>query len=238
MTTVLAAPDVRTGGRADLLDGARAMLPLLAAVTPIGLVFGVAVAESGAPHLAGWSTSWLVYGASAQLAAVSLVGSGASAAVVVASVAVIQLRLALYSTTLAPHWRGTGRGWRALAAYLLIEPSFLVGAQSYDGQRPPRSAHLRYLGGAVVLWAGWQVVTAVGVTVGASVPESLDLDFVAPLYMLALVVPATCTPALRAGAATAACVAVAAATLPLHLGPAVGMVTGLLVGARVARRTS
>lgn len=238
MTSALAAPAVPSGTCADLFDGVRAMLPLLAAVTPFGLVFGIAVAESGAPHLAGWSTSWLVYGASAQLAAVGLLANGASAVVVVASVAVVQLRLALYSTTLAPHWRGTSRGWRAFAAYLVVDPSFLVGTESYDGQRPPRSAHLRYLGGALVLWVGWQAVTAIGVTVGTALPTALDLDFVAPLYLLAVVVPAARTPAQRAGASTAAVAAAAATALPLSLGPAIGMVTGLLVGARLSARSS
>jgi predicted branched-subunit amino acid permease len=238
MTSLLAGPRTRDGAGSELLEGAREMLPLLAAVTPIGLVFGVTVAESGASHLAGWSTSWLVYGASAQLAAVTLLSSGASALVVVASVAVIQLRLALYSTALSPHWRGTTRRWRALATYLLIDPSFLVGMQSYDGRRPTQLAHLRYLGGAVLLWIGWQVVTAVGVMAGEVVPAAFDLDFIAPLYMIALVVPAARTPALRAGAGTAVVAAVAVGGLPLHLGPAVGMVTGLLVGSRLAARSS
>jgi len=236
VTPVLTPPAAgRPRARADLLDGARAMLPLLLAVTPFGLVFGVTLSESGAPHLAGWSTSWLVYGGSAQIAAVGLVGQGASALVVVASVAVIQLRLAVYGTALAPHWRGTSRTWRGLAAYLLVDPSFLVGTRSYDGQRPPRSAHLHYLGGAVLLWAGWQAVTAVGLTAGAVVPAGLDLDFVAPLYLVALVVPAARTPAVRWAASTAAVTAVAATALPLQVGPAVGMVAGLLVGARLLR---
>jgi predicted branched-subunit amino acid permease len=235
MTSLLARAPARAGARADLLDGARAMLPLLLAVTPFGLVFGVTLAGSGAPHLAGWSTSWLVYGGSAQLAAVGLVGQGASAVVVVASVAVIQLRLALYSTALAPHWRGTSRRWRGLAAYLLVDPSFLVGTQSYDGERPSRSAHLHYLGGAVLLWVGWQAVTAVGLTAGAVVPAGLDLDFVAPLYMVALVVPAARSSAVRWAASTAALTAVAASVLPMHVGPAVGMMAGLLVGAQLLR---
>ena len=134
------------------------------------------VAELGVPRLAGWSLSWLVYAGSAQLAAVGLLAGSASAAVVVASVAVINLRLALYSAALAPHWRGTSKAWRLVAAYLLVDPSFAVGTQSYDGSRPPRQAHLHYLGGALVLWAGWLTVIAIGVTAGAAMPAELRLE--------------------------------------------------------------
>ena len=228
----------RGADRRALLDGARAMLPLLLSVAPFGLVIGVTVAESGVPHLAGWSLSWLVYAGSAQLAAVGLLAQSASAAVVVASVAVINLRLGLYSAAFAPHWRGTSRWWRLAAPYLLIDPSFAVGSQSYDGSRPARLAHRHYLGGALLLWAGWLAVTGLGVTVGAVLPAALRLESVGPLYIVALVVLSVRTRAASVGVSVAIASAVVASLLPLHLGPAVGMVAGLLAGSVVQRRSS
>ncbi len=231
-------PGSPAADRRALLDGARAMLPLLLSVAPFGLVIGVTVAELGVPHLAGWSLSWLVYAGSAQLAAVGLLAGSASAAVVVASVAVINLRLALYSAALAPHWRGTSKAWRLLAAYLLVDPAFVVGTQSYDGSRPPRQAHLHYLGGALLLWAGWLTVTAIGVTAGAAMPAELRLESVGPLYITALVVLSARTAAARVGVVVAVGTAVLASMLPLHLGPAVGMVTGLAAGAVLLGRSA
>jgi predicted branched-subunit amino acid permease len=228
----------RAAGRRAFLDGVRAMLPLLAGVAPFGLVIGVTVAEAGVPHLAGWSLSWLVYAGSAQLAAVGLLGSGASAAVVVASVAVINLRVGLYGAALAPHWRGTSWGWRVLAGYLLIDPSFAVGSQSYDGSRPAPLAHRHYLGGALVLWTGWLTVTGLGVTVGAVLPSALRLESIGPLYIVALVVLSVRTKATWVAVGVATVTAVGASLLPLHLGPAVGMVAGLLAGSIVLRRTA
>ena len=214
------------------------MLPLLAGVAPFGLVIGVTVAEAGVPHLAGWSLSWLVYAGSAQLAAVGLLAGSASAAVVVASVAVINLRVGLYGAALAPHWRGTSWWWRVLAGYLLIDPSFAVGSQSYDGSRPARLAHRHYLGGALVLWAGWLTVTGLGVTVGAVLPSALRLESIGPLYIVALVVLSVRTKATWVAVGVATVTAVGASLLPLHLGPAVGMVAGLLAGSIVLRRTA
>jgi predicted branched-subunit amino acid permease len=226
-----------TSGVGAVRDGMREMAPLLLAVAPFGLVFGVTLADSGVPLLALWSTSWLVYGGSAQLAALGLVAGNASALVVVASVALINLRLSLYAMSLAPHWRGTTRGFRALAAYLIIDPSFVVGMKSYDGQRPTRLAHLHYLGGAILLWAGWQLVTALGVTIGSVVPASLQLDFIAPLYIVSLVVPAARERPVGIAVTISAVTAVATMALPLHIGPAAGMVAGLAAGLCLTRKT-
>ena len=247
--SVITAPRTRSDGppaasssaaadRRAFVDWVRAMVPLLLGVAPFGLVIGVTVAELGLPHLAGWSLGWLVYAGSAQLAAVGLLAGSASAVVVVASVAVINLRLALYSAAMAPHWRGTSTAWRLVAAYLLVDPSFAVGTQSYDGSRPPRQAHLHYLGAALVLWAGWLTVIGIGVTAGATLPPELRLESFGPLYLVTLVVMSARTAAARVGVAVAVVTAVAASFMPLHLGPAVGMTTGLLAGSLVLRRST
>ena len=253
MSTLTAAAPAAAPGTADglstaaadrraFLDGVRAMLPLLLGVAPFGLVIGVTVAELGVPHLAGWSLGWLVYAGSAQLAAVGLLASSASAAVVVASVAVINLRIGLYSAAMAPHWRGTSTLWRLVASYLLIDPSFAVGTRSYDGSRPQRQAHLHYLGGALVLWVGWLTVLGIGITAGAALPSQLRLDSIGPLYLVALVVMQVRAAAARAAVTVAVGVAVVtaglASLLPLHLGPAAGMVAGLVAGSRMLARAS
>jgi predicted branched-subunit amino acid permease len=233
-----AAATTAAADRGAFLDGVRAMLPMLLGVAPFGLVIGVTVAELGLPHLAGWSLGWLVYAGSAQLAAVGLLAGSASGLVVVASVAVINLRLALYSAAMAPHWRGTSTAWRLVAAYLLVDPSFAIGTRSYDGSRSRRQAHLHYLGAALVLWLGWLIVIGIGVTAGATLPPGLRLESIGPLYLVTLVVMSTRTAAARVGVAVAVGSAVAGSLLPLHLGLAVAMAAGLLAGSLVLRRTS
>jgi predicted branched-subunit amino acid permease len=233
-----AAATTAAADRGAFLDGVRAMLPMLLGVAPFGLVIGVTVAELGLPHLAGWSLGWLVYAGSAQLAAVGLLAGSASGLVVVASVAVINLRLALYSAAMAPHWRGTSTAWRLVAAYLLVDPSFAIGTRSYDGSRSRRQAHLHYLGAALVLWLGWLIVIGIGVTAGATLPPGLRLESIGPLYLVTLVVMSARTAAARVGVAVAVGSAAAGSLLPLHLGLAVGMAAGLLAGSLVLRRTS
>ena len=132
--------------RHDLAAGARAMAPWLLGIVPFGLVIGLSAAQADIPTLAGWLTGPLIYAGSAQVATIQMLDAGAAPIVVVVAALVINIRLLLYSATMAPYWRGTPWWWRLLAAYLLIDPSLAVGLDGYErltDQRrsPPESVH-------------------------------------------------------------------------------------------------
>ena len=239
MTTALPMDQALTGAsqRRAFAAGARAMAPLLVGIAPFGMVIGVTVADRGISPVAGLSTGWLIYGGSAQLAAIELLAGGAAPVVVVATVLAVNARLLLYSSAMAAHWRGTSRAWRALAAYLLIDPSFGVGVDGYQKRGPTSAGHAHYLGGACVLWIAWQLAIVAGMTLGTIVPESLGLDFVVPLYLVAMVVPKATTAPVRIAAVVGAVAAVAANALPCHLGPAAGIVAGVAAGLWLGRKT-
>jgi predicted branched-subunit amino acid permease len=87
----------------------------------------------------------------------------------------------------------------------------------------------------VLLWVGWQVVIAVGVTAGALLPGWLQLGAVGQLYMVTIVVAESRRPGAMPAIVAAVIGAAAGAALPLHLGPALGILTGMLVGMRTLR---
>jgi predicted branched-subunit amino acid permease len=215
---------------ADALLGAKAMLPWLAGVTPFGLVIGVSAAQADVSTLAGWLTGPLMAGGSAQIATIELLDAGAAPLVVVFSALIINLRLVLYSAAMAPHWRGRSRRWRALAAYLLIDPSFAVGIARYEQPGDRSRADAYYVGGAVVLYATWFAAIAAGALVGAQLPSGLRLEFVIPLFLVGEVVPKLAHRATRRAALTAGGVAAVATAIPLHLGLIVAIVAGLAAG--------
>jgi len=217
--------------------GARAMSPLLVGIAPFGMVIGVTVADSGMPPLAGLSTGWLIYAGSAQLAVIDALSAGTAPLVVIATVLVINARLLLYSGAMATPWRETTRGWRAVAAYLLVDPSFAVGVDGYEKRGPTPAGHAHYLGGACVLWLTWQLAMGIGLALGSVVPEGLSLDFVVPLYLVAMVVPKATTGPVRTAVATAAVAAAAGGVLPLHLGSATAIVAGVAAGLWRGRTT-
>jgi predicted branched-subunit amino acid permease len=219
----------------ELASGARAMTPWLAGVVPFGLVIGVTAAQADIATGAGWLTGPTIYGGSAQIATIHLLDAGAATATVITTVLVINLRLVLYSAAMANHWRGTPLWWRLIAGYLLVDPSFAVGIERYATEPHRRRGHLHYLGGAVVLWVSWMIALAVGAFAGASVPEAMHLELLAPLYLMGIVAPHVRARASRRAVLVSAAVAVAMIAAPLHLGIAIGIVAGLLVSALPAR---
>jgi predicted branched-subunit amino acid permease len=245
MTTTTSHADRATGrgtraaaeGRRELLTGARAMLPWLVGVVPFGFVIGVTIAESSVPHLAGWASGVTIYAGSAQLAAIELLDQGAAPISIIATVLIVNARLIVYSGSIALHWADTGRGFRALGAYLLVDPSFAVGMDRYrEGDDRSRSRHAHYLGGAVTLWVAWQLAIVAGLTVGARLPASLQLEYVVPLFLIAEASHSTRTRPALAAAMTGAVVAVAGRSLPMHSGLIVAIAAGLGMAALADRR--
>jgi predicted branched-subunit amino acid permease len=220
---------------ADLLGGARAMVPWLLGVVPFGLVIGVSAARAHIPLVVGWLSGPLIYAGSAQVAAIELLDAGAAPVVVVIAVLAINLRLVMYSASMTPHWAGTPRRWQALAAYLLVDPSFAVGAAGYDTIADRRRAHRHYLGGGITLWVAWLLAIAIGATAGTGLPRSLQLEMVIPLFLVGEVVTKVRDRATAAAAATAALVVVVAAPVPMHLAPVLAIVVGVAAGLRVDR---
>lgn len=223
--------------RHDLVAGAKAMLPWLTGIVPFGLVIGVSAARADIPTLAGWLTGPLLFGGSAQIAVIDLLDAGAAPAVVIGAALAINLRLVLYSATMAPHWRGMPRWWQGLAASVLVDASVAVGVDGYERATNRRRGHLHYFGGAGVLWVAWVTAIAVGATAGARVPGALHLELVIPLFLAGEVVARLTTRAAAHAAATAACVGALSVGVPLHLGPMLAVGAGVAAGLCADRRS-
>jgi predicted branched-subunit amino acid permease len=219
----------------DLVSGMRAMVPWLAGVAPFGLVIGVSASQTHLPAGAGWLTAPVMFGGSAQIAAIQLLNAGAAPLAVIVTVMVINLRLVLYSAAMAKYWRGTPLWWRLLGGYLLVDPSFAVGIQRYADEPDRRRGHAHYLGGGIVLWIGWLAAVAIGATVGASVPSGLHLEMLVPLFLIGELIPKLRDAPARWSMVASGTVAVLCLTVPLHLGIAIGIVAGIAAGWFAAR---
>jgi predicted branched-subunit amino acid permease len=228
--TVATAAERAPTGRSEIVAGIRAMVPWLLGVAPYGLVIGVSVGQARLPAGAGWLTGPAIFSGSAQVATIELLDAGAAPLIVVATALAINTRLILYSATMAGHWRGTPAWWRALAAYLLVDPSFAVGIDRYQRPGDRAGAHAHYLAGAAALWVTWLVAIAVGASMGAQLPAGVHLEFVIPLFLVGEVVVRLTTPALRRAALTAVSVAVLAFSAPLHLGLVGAIIAGMGAG--------
>ncbi|PSQ03728.1 branched-chain amino acid ABC transporter permease [Halobacteriales archaeon QS_6_71_20] len=213
----------------ELRDGVRDAFPLLLGVIPFALVAGVAGVEAGLSPLQTVGLSVVVFAGASQLAAIDLLGRDAALGVVVVTVVVINLRMLMYSASIAPYFRDLSARVRAGCAYLLTDQAYALALARYTGDRELRRPYY-YLGVAVTLWVVWQAGTVVGVVFGAAVPDGWRLGFAVPLVFLALLVPAVSDAPELATAVVAAAVAVAGAGLPFNAGLLAGAVVGVAVG--------
>jgi predicted branched-subunit amino acid permease len=155
-----------------LVSGARAILPVLLALLPFGVAFGASATESGLSALEALGMSVFIAAGAAQLAALPLLSAGASVAVVVLTVLVINLRLMLYSASLAPHFRRLPLGWKGLISYHLTDQAYAATITRFDA-REAREPDKRwyFLGVALSIWTTWQAATMTGVFLGAWASE-------------------------------------------------------------------
>jgi 4-azaleucine resistance transporter AzlC len=209
----------------------KATAPVLLALVPFALAFGTMAAGGGLSALEALAMSVFVFAGAAQLAMVPLISAGASVAVIVLTVLVINLRMTLYSASLAPHFRLLPAGWKGLLSYLLTDQAYAATITRFDeGRTEEPDKRWYYLGAAVAVWVTWQPAAMLGVFLGSRVSEGWSLDFVLPLTFIALVVPAikdrmTATAAISAGGT-----AVFVATMPLNLGLITAALAGVLGG--------
>jgi predicted branched-subunit amino acid permease len=165
----------------------------------------------------------------AGVAALDLLGANAPLAVVIGTAAVINLRMVMYSASIAPYFADYGRRLRAGLAYVLTDQAYALSVAEFD-KNSDRSRWRYYVGVAASLWVVWQIGTVVGVVIGTGVPDSWGLTFAVPLVFLALLVPAMKDRPTTAAGVAAGAVAIVAVGLPLNLGLLVGAITGIVVG--------
>ncbi|MCU1487735.1 MAG: AzlC family protein [Actinomycetia bacterium] len=227
---------------ADVRTGMRAVAPMLVGVVPFGLVAGASPVAKG---LSGWAAvgfSTIVFAGASQLAAIDVLADGGSAVVAVLAACTINLRMLLYSASLAPHLAHERLGRRLVAAYLLTDQAYAVSIdQCSKGQAPERRLPY-YFGAGLTLWASWQAATLVGVAVGGSLPDDLPLGFAIPLCFLVLLVPTFASPpaivaALAGGAAAVVTAEVGGGDLSILVGAVTGIAAGAIAEVALDRRT-
>jgi len=221
--------------RADFLTGVRVAAPITLGVLPFGMVAGVAAVGVGMSALQAVGMSVVVFAGASQLAAIELVGRNAPAAVVVATVLVVNLRLVMYSASIAPYFQRQSAKWKAALSYLLTDQAYAVSLLEFESD-DETSRRWYYLGVAVPLWVTWQAATVVGVLLGARLPSGWHLEFAVPLVFLAVLVPAVTDRATGAAAVVGGTTAVAANGLPYNLGLILAAIVG--IGAGVAAESA
>ena len=145
----------------EAVKGASTMLPLLIGYLPFALTIGVA-AGSSSDRLAAWAGALLIFGGSAHLSVIELVGNGSGVAAAVGTGLLINSRLMVYSASLLSLWQGAPLRYRLLAAAVVIDPTWLIASrrQAQPGTTEERRAF--FGGAAMTLAAGWSAMIGAG----------------------------------------------------------------------------
>lgn len=216
--------------RRAFTEGFRDVLPMLLGAGPFGMITGVSAVGAGMHPFDIVLMSALVFAGAAQLAAISLMASGAATWAILLTVAMVNLRYVMYSLSLAPWLQRYSIPSRVLVSFLMVDHSFAVTILRYprEAEEFPRLEYA--LGIGVPMWCVWLITTAIGAVLGAQLPPEWQLDFAVPLLFLALLVPAITTRPLLVAAVVAGALALALAPLPYNLGLVIASLAGIAAG--------
>ena len=217
--------------RTELWRGIQSELPIVLGGIPFGMIYGVLAVAAGLSPWQAQAMSSIVFAGSAQFIAAQMMSTGAALPVLWLTTLVVNLRHVLYSTSLGPDMRHLPRRWRWLLAYLLTDEAYVMTAVHYADRRIPIAyKHWFFLGAGFIMWAEWQISTAVGIFLGAQFPANWSLDFTLALTFIALVFPALQGRPSLAAALAAGVVALLTFSLPYKLGLIIATLTGIVVG--------
>ncbi|MGI3183933.1 AzlC family ABC transporter permease [Nioella aestuarii] len=220
------------------LRGIRAALPFLLVVAPFGMLFGVVGTEAGLNLAQVMGFSVVIIAGAAQFTAVQLMQEQAPTVIVLASALAVNLRMAMYAASLAPHL-GPAPGWqRILIAYFNVDGTYALSHMEYEA-KPAMTLSEKvgfYMGTASVICFPWYMATWIGAVLGASIPAGLSIDFAVPVAFMSFFAPALRTLPHVAAAITAIILAILLQGVPYSLWILLAGAGGMVVGAELERR--
>lgn len=208
--------------------------PVMLTYVAVGIPCGVLEAQAGMEPWMAFALSATYVSGGGQFMMSNLWLAGVPLPSIVASVAAISSRFALYSASLAPHLEGASRGQTLAVSITLTEEAYgmsLAKLVECDGWGPTEALALN-----VVLVLTWAVSCAVGAAVGAvlDIPVAIA-GFVCTSLFISLLFSQAPTrgnivAAAAATVAVAMCKYCGLANVAVPVGAVAGVAVALVVG--------
>ncbi|MEM5476364.1 AzlC family ABC transporter permease [Pacificibacter sp. AS14] len=221
--------------RRPFVKGALGSLPFFIVVIPFGVLFGVIATEAGMNLAQIMGFSVLVIAGASQLTALQLLTDHAPTLIVIVTALAVNLRMAMYSASLAPHLGAAPLWKRAFAAYVLFDQPYALSTIEFE-KHPDRSTADKlsyFLGAGVPLGITWYIATFFGAVLGEKIPSDIGVDFAVPITFLAVVAPMLKSLAHVAAAMTSVTLVLTLSFMPYGTGLLAAAVVALAVGALV-----
>jgi 4-azaleucine resistance transporter AzlC len=201
--------------RAGVIRGMWDIAPLMVAMVPYGMAFGVAAMQKGLDPLATLLLSAAVFAGSAQFAALDLWVGPLNLVPIWLTTLAINARHLLYGAALYPWLRGIGAGQRLPIVAVLTDSTYVYATQAEA--KGERDAGV-LLGVGLLTWLVWVFSTALGAHLGAAIadPKMFGIDVVmASFFAVSLTAMWKGTDSLKPWAAAAAAGLIGMWTLPI-----------------------
>ncbi len=216
----------------EIAAGFKDTIPLLLGAAPFGVVFGAVGLTSGLTPAAVMGFSLFVFAGSAQFVAAGLVAQGVSLPLIVLTTFVVNLRHALYATSLGPYLKKLPQRWLLPLAFWLTDETYAVTIRRF--QQEPDNPHRRWyqLASSVSMYLNWQFWTAVGLFAGTKLRglSEWGLDFAMAVTFIGIVVPLVRSLPMLLCAVVAGAAAVLLKGLPSNLGLLVAALAAMAAG--------
>lgn len=215
----------------SLLAGVKEISPILVGIVPFGLVAGAAVIKDGfgMPEVLGMSV--LVNAGASQIVATTLFGEGAPLWIALGTALIVNARMFIYSTSIAPVLSNASWKLRPLLGHMLVDQNY-AATMTKGRFRSDVDVIAYYVGCWLALAGVWQVSNIAGALLGPLVPASWGLDFAVPLVFLAMLAPALKDrTAVGVAVATGIAAALLVPVMPMQSGLVAALLFGMAYGA-------
>jgi branched chain amino acid efflux pump len=169
------------------LSGFSQATPIWLGYVSVGFAYGVLAQKAGLSTLSAILMSIIVYAGSAQLIAVGLFAAGASAASIILTTFVVNLRHLLMSAAISTHLKGWTKAELAAFAFELTDETFVLHSSRFVDRDPLKAETY-----AVNLSSqcSWVLGTWLGFAVGQVITDVrlFALDYALPAMFIALLV--------------------------------------------------
>lgn len=218
--------------------GFKTGLPFLIVIIPFGLLFGVVATEAGLDIFQTMAMTVLVIAGASQFAAAQLIAEQAPIAIVVITGLAVNLRMAMYSASIAPHI-GKATHWKKiLLAYFLIDQSYAASFQKFE-DTPSMNVNDKlafFFGTMTTIAPSWYLATYFGSIFGSKIPADYALDFAVPITFIALVAPFLRSLPHLAAASVSVIVSLLLVWMPLNLWLLIAALLAMITGAAIEKR--
>lgn len=218
-------------------QGILAGSPFILVVAPFALLFGAVATEAGLNLTQTMSMTVLVIAGASQFAAIQMLVEQAPTFVVLLTGLAINMRMALYSASMAPHIGQAPQYKRLLAAYFLVDQSYAASIRKFEDEpHLTTSQKLRYFFGTMVticpLWYGFTYLGAIG---GESIPPQYALDFAVPITFISLVAPSLRSIPHLSAAFISVTISLLLAWMPYNLWLLIAALLAMITGAFIEK---